>query len=423
MPSDSPSSVETRTRDWLRDQYVDGIAAGVDPAAALFGPDGEPRNVSRYQFQSLQRKLKIFRWLEGLGFESCIDVGSGFDNYPHLVRRRYGVPSYYSDLGHLQNMPFDGPRSGRIDSAVTLNVTKLPFADGEFDVVLSSEVLEHLVRPIEAIAELLRITRRCLIMTSLEARAPGRWRRLLSHYRVDVRVPHVERNFFLDDELEAIFGPGLSDENLLFAPLLPAGPLEPEEVQQARYASIRDRDSLVAALCRAVSVGDHRPGAMGVLLVKAQPGTEMRAPRAENDAELAGWLVAEVAELERQGFAAAEKFWNGTAQFPERDDPIARSLLARVRCPDCRGALEPAERGVRCPACAAHFPVEYGVPILYPKREDDEPERVEAALERLCGADEARRCRVLSVLRRLRRNEAPPSRLRQQIWRLLERGK
>jgi SAM-dependent methyltransferase/uncharacterized protein YbaR (Trm112 family) len=417
--SDSPSTVETRTRDWLQDQYIEGVACGVDPSTAVFGPDGEPRNVSRYQFQSLQRKLRIFRWLEGLGFESCIDIGSGFDYYPHLVRRRYGVPAYYSDLGHLQNMPFDGPRSSRIDSAITLNIGSLPFADGAFDVVFSSEVLEHLVRPIEAIAELLRITRRCLIMTSLEARAQGRWHRLRSHYRVDVRIPHVERNFFLDDELAAIFGAGLQHENLLFAPTLPAGPFEPEDVQQAKYGALRDRQALVDALCRAVSINDHRAGAMGVLLVKAQPGTVLRPPQPEKDPELARWLVDEVMEVERGGFIASEKFWNGTAEFPDRDDPIADSLLARIRCPDCRGVLDRIERGVRCPACAASFPVEYGVPVLYPRRERDEIELIEESLARLCAGDEERRRKVLCVLRRLRRNERPPSLLRQQVWRLL----
>lgn len=88
---------------------------------------------------------------------------------------------------HELNLPHAGERVGKLDHAVTLDLRRLPFRDGAFDVVLASEVLEHLVRPVEAIAELVRVARRAVIMTSLEALAPGRVRRFLSHVAVDVR--------------------------------------------------------------------------------------------------------------------------------------------------------------------------------------------------------------------------------------------
>ena len=87
------------------------------------------------------------------------------------------------------NLPFDGERVGRLDHAVTLDLRRLPFRDGAFDVVLASEVLEHLVRPVEAIAELAHgvsaSTRWSWL--NLEALAPNRVRQLLSHLAVDVR--------------------------------------------------------------------------------------------------------------------------------------------------------------------------------------------------------------------------------------------
>src|SRR4029077_18302177 len=167
--------------------------------------------------------------------------------------------------------------------------------------VIASEVLEHLVRPIEAIAELLRITRRCLVMTSLEALAVNRWQRFLSHHRVDVRVPHVERNFFLADELEAIFGPDLHHENLLHDHTLPASAFTGQSEQAAAYGALGSVDAFTAALVRAVTVTDHRAGAMGVLLVKRMPGVPPVAPRPEDDPALARWLIERAAWAERTG--------------------------------------------------------------------------------------------------------------------------
>src|SRR5207244_10916920 len=149
----------------------------------------------------------LFRWFADCRFRCFIDVGSGFDVFPQLVAHRYGVPAYYANLVHSMNLPYGGDALGRLDHAVTLNIARLPFADGAFDLVLASEVLEHLVRPVEAIAELLRVTRRYLVMTSLEALSPSRWHRVFSHHRIHVRIPHVERNFFLLGELAALLGP------------------------------------------------------------------------------------------------------------------------------------------------------------------------------------------------------------------------
>src|SRR6185369_3739561 len=170
-----------------------------------------------------------------------VDMGSGFDRYPNLVHERFGVPAYYADFAHSMNLPYGGAEHGKLDHAVTLNLVRLPFADNTFDVVLSSEVLEHLVRPVDVIAELLRVTRKYLIMTSLEALSANRWQRWLSHLRVDVGEPHVERNFFVIDELEAIFGaPGWHHENLFHDNTLPASSFEPGNIQEGAYGTIRD---------------------------------------------------------------------------------------------------------------------------------------------------------------------------------------
>lgn len=413
MEARSKDAVEERTRHWLEASYLTAVATH-PPAAGVYDLGGAPRRLTRYHFQEVQRKLKIFRWLDCLRFESFIDIGSGFDEYPNFVRDRYGVPAYFSDFAHSMNLPYGGQEQGKLDRAVTLNIARLPFADDAFDVVLCSEVLEHLVRPVEAVAELLRVTRKYLIVTSLEALSVNRWQRWLSHLRVDVRQPHVERNFFLLRELEAIFGADWHHENLFYDDALPASSFAPAEVQEAAYAAIRDVDAFAEALCRAVAVGDHRPGAMGIFIVKAKPGAEL-PPDPGADIELARWLIRRTAAGQEAGARLVRQIQEGTAPFAEPDRPVAAALRSLLRCPDCRGALDPEGSGLRCTSCGESFAGEYGVPILYPRGAEtqglDDP-----CLRRLCGGDSRRERIVRRVMRRLRRNEQPAGPLRRLFW-------
>lgn len=419
MPSeaDSKSAVEERTRHWLEANYLTAIASLHDPSRGVFDHQGQPQNLTPYAFQEVGRKLKIFRWLDRFDFDSFIDVGSGFDQYPNLVRERYGARAYFSDFAHSMNLPYGGREHGKLDHAVTLNIARLPFADDTFDAVLSSEVLEHLVRPLEAIAELLRVTRKYLVMTSLEALSVGWWQRLRSHLRVDVRQPHIERNFFLLPELEAIFGPNWYHENLFYDASLPASSFAAPAAQDAAYRALRDADAFTAALCRSVEVADHRPGSMGILIVKTKHGAPVR-PRTTDDRELARWLIDRTAAGQAAGYSLVEQIRNGTAPFAERERPIAAELRALLRCPDCRGELEPAGSGLYCRRCDTVFAGEYGVPVLHPVRSTEISAQDPEWLRRLCGDDVRRRPTVERIAGRLRRNERLPGAMRRLLWRV-----
>jgi SAM-dependent methyltransferase/uncharacterized protein YbaR (Trm112 family) len=423
MPAGPRAQVERGTSAWLASEFHDGVAS-VGPESLVYGDDGHPVRLSKEHFEHLVRKLKILRWIDRLACETFLDVGAGTDHVPALVRERRGADAYYADLVHEVNLPFGGERVGRLDHAVTLDLRRLPFRDGAFDVVLASEVLEHLVRPVEALAELVRVARRAVIVTSLEALAPDRLRRFLSRVAVDVRRPHVERNFFTLDEFRTMLGPDLRHEALLSYPHMPANPFWPRDRIDAAFTAIRDRPTLDAALVRAATPVPHGPGTMGILFAWIAPGVTVAPPRADADAALARWLVDEVASLEYYAFAVlcAQGVLLRRPELeppgPTRDRPVAPALLDRLQCPDCRDRLAQAALGLRCAGCGAHFPTEYGVPILHPGREHDDAAGRDEAVRRLCRDDATRAARVRRLMAHLRRNERPPGTFKRAAWRI-----
>ena len=164
---------------------------------------------------------------------------------------------------------------------------------------------------------------------------------------------------------------------------------------------------------------------MGIVLVKPLAGAPVREPAPGGDAELAHWLVdkavyeEQYAELVLAVWGAFRREPSLRPRDPAPDRPVGASLRALVRCPDCRGNVDPAGSGLRCPACATTFEADYGVPVLTPRGETRRAD--EATLARLCGTDRARRRIVNRVLRRLYRNERPPGALRQALWPLARR--
>ena len=79
-----------------------------------------------------------------------------------LISKLFGVKSINSDLSSVAckwSVQLFGIPS------VSADIRHLPFGDEEFDVVLCSETLEHVVDPDAAVWELLRITKHALIVT------------------------------------------------------------------------------------------------------------------------------------------------------------------------------------------------------------------------------------------------------------------
>jgi ubiquinone/menaquinone biosynthesis C-methylase UbiE len=138
---------------------------------------------------------RLRRFVVPKGDERALDVGSGtgmlaFALAP-LVREVVGIDFVPEMLEHARGAARDYPNTSFVEG----DAQALPFADGEFDLAVTSRTLHHLARPELAIAEMTRVTRvggRLLVidqMTSvdpLEAFAHNRIEHLRdpSHVRV-----------------------------------------------------------------------------------------------------------------------------------------------------------------------------------------------------------------------------------------------
>ena len=96
-----------------------------------------------------------------------IDVGAGAGRHSYEALRR-GADVTAFDLDEVELKAVDGmfyameaegevPPGGKGQVKVG-NILDMPYEDGEFDVVLASEILEHVPEDVQAISELARIT-------------------------------------------------------------------------------------------------------------------------------------------------------------------------------------------------------------------------------------------------------------------------
>lgn len=100
--------------------------------------------------------------------ERLLDVGAGFGRHAFEAARRGAAVTaldYAADETAATQATFTSMReAGELDgveepSIVQGDATALPFVDGAFDVVVTSEVLEHVPGDTEAIAEMVRVLR------------------------------------------------------------------------------------------------------------------------------------------------------------------------------------------------------------------------------------------------------------------------
>jgi SAM-dependent methyltransferase len=317
------------TTTWLDRRYSrvgqDGVYQAHMPIYGLDHPASEAGHAVRYAIS-----FRILSVLNELEFDSVLAVGGGEGFLPHLVRASFGSHVAVADLSVEAGLRaadfFD------LD-AVAADATRLPFADDAFDVVVCSEVVEHLEFPLEALLELRRVARRAVIVTTLEFETDPR---VVARHRFQrCRFPHFEQNLYLPEDFVTILGPQVR--------LATQFPMDVPEDGAGRAA-------LEAWLRATRGIDGIVEGGAGVLLTDEL----MPSGRAER------LTLDELLEVlfERSSVPA-------TPLERRMREGVSPWLLERLVCPRTHAPLVLDGARLHTADTAQHYEVREGVPVLY----------------------------------------------------------
>ena len=163
----------TETQKWLDARYRLATDDGIYFAhqniygfrARLLTTTREGKESGYYEEGYVLRYIifwNILKALKTLQFDSLLDVGGSEGYMCGAIRHLFGVRVRSCDLSREA-----GQRATEIFNveADTVDGVSLPYADNSFDVVLSSETLEHIPDYSKVLNELLRVATKAVIVT------------------------------------------------------------------------------------------------------------------------------------------------------------------------------------------------------------------------------------------------------------------
>ena len=149
------------TKAWLEERFrtvdADGVYVAHQPIYGLNAGHCEPAVLEKYV-----RTYHVVNALARIDFASLLDAGGAEGFKAHLVATLFGARVRACDLTE------QACRRAREIFGIPADVADLhdlPYGEGAFDVVLCSESLEHVTDPWRALAELVRVARKAVVVT------------------------------------------------------------------------------------------------------------------------------------------------------------------------------------------------------------------------------------------------------------------
>ncbi len=257
-------------------------------------------------FRHYIREIALLGALKLVDFETALDVGCAEGYFMKAIGDRFGADLWGVDLSTTALAKAHDKLGLEVAAA---EATRLPFDDGSFDLVYSTEVIEHVLDPDLMIAEMRRVSRGTVLFTTPVSQTED-------EHEPDFALKaegHV--NNFDPATVRRLFGPdaelGSFRCNITLAPIVGVGRYMPPPLRDAFYKF----DHLVS---QRWGSPDHR-----------------LKPLRNRD-----WLIL----LPGAGRGEGSPKW---------------------RCPACHGELEQAPQTLHCSSCAVAYEVNGGVPDFF----------------------------------------------------------
>jgi SAM-dependent methyltransferase len=247
----SMDTYTVETQKWLDERFRMTDASGVyvahQPIYGFRKGPCEDDNMRRYIIT-----YQILKALGRLHFGSLLDVGGAEGYKAALVREVFGAAVTSCDLSAEASLRalqiFNVP--GR-----AVDIVNLPYETASFDVVLSSETLEHVVDIERATRELVRVAKRAVVIT-----VPKESREQVER-NVREKVPHghiqaltLSSFDWLEAEGIKVIGRPISSRGLLSLPIKLVAAEEDSRPHRGALGNVRThvRNRLMVPLARAL---------------------------------------------------------------------------------------------------------------------------------------------------------------------------
>jgi SAM-dependent methyltransferase len=187
-------------REWLERRFsrdASGRYFAHQPIYGFASTHSEPGHLQR-----LARTLHMLRAASRLGARTMLDVGGGEGYFAFLCRELLGVSAAMVELpqsacdraGELLGIP-----------AVSADAARLPFTDNSFDLIVCSEVMEHVETPHVVAAELMRVAGKHVLITTEQFCCCADEQNMRLRLR-DPAEAHPDRNFYTQEDMRTLFG-------------------------------------------------------------------------------------------------------------------------------------------------------------------------------------------------------------------------
>ncbi|MFT5286602.1 MAG: hypothetical protein ACI8TQ_002772 [Planctomycetota bacterium] len=365
------------TRAWLDQRYRQTDEAGVylahQPIYGLAHPASEGFHLTR-----MARTFQILKVLNRLSFENVLDVGASEGYLGSLVRDLFGAEVLVSDLsteaGHRANELFGL-------EGVAFDCARFPFRDDAFDLVICSEVIEHVEFPVDVMLELERVSGKALVLTTEEV--TGDEAELIEHANNRRSMPHAERNLFHIDNMKLLYGADCECRS---------------EYCGSPPADSVSLDEAKAWIQSATDVDHWDPNGLGVVAMALFNGAQKCDPRLPEE-QLLEAVLKVAREPEPIGAPGAV-----TIATDKRD-----SFREMMSCPVCSGRLRFAETDsepITCANCSREYTIFGGVPALYDESAPD-PDPMDLESHLWVENDDAEK--ISAIMELYDRLEIPPA--------------